>query len=94
MLMTGSETQEPSAFWDFIARHSVNYLDTTPSLLAAMIEVPASGIVLHRMVLGGEEALPPLISRLRERFGKAPVTNTYGPTECRIDATAFVERNP
>ena len=28
--------------------------------------------------------------RLRERFGKAPIANTYGPTECCIDATSVV----
>ena len=42
VLMADLEMQEPSAFWDFVSRHAVNYLDTTPSLLAAMIEAAPS----------------------------------------------------
>src|SRR6266849_5948007 len=55
-----------------------------------MIETSPSAIQLHRTILGGEEALPSLHHRLRERFGRAPITNTYGPSECCIDATAYV----
>ena len=90
VLIADVEMQEPSAFWDFVARHAVNYLDTTPSLLAAMVEAAPSAVALHRTVIGGEEAQPSLHHRLRERLGKVPITNTYGPTECCIDATAFV----
>ena len=89
VLMADPQMQEPATFWDFVSRHAVNYLDTTPSLLAAMIEAAPSAIALHRVVLGGEEASPSLLRRLRRRFGKVPITNTYGPTECCIDATAF-----
>jgi len=38
VLMAGVEMEEPSTFWDYVTRHRVNYLDTTPSLLAAMID--------------------------------------------------------
>ena len=90
VLMADVEMQEPSAFWDFVSRHAVNYLDTTPSLAAAIVEAAPFDVTFHRIVLGGEEALPSLHHRLRERFGTVPITNTYGPTECCIDATAFV----
>jgi len=90
VLMADVEMQEPSTFWDFISRHNVNYLNTTPSLLAAMVEAAPSTAALHRTILGGEEALPSLHHRLRDRLGKVPIINTYGPTECCIDATAFV----
>ena len=89
VLMADVEMQDPAGFWDFVSRHAVNYLDTTPTLLAAMIEAAPSAIALHRIVLGGEEAPPSLLRRLRQRFGGDPITNTYGPTECCIDATAF-----
>ena len=50
VLIADVEMQEPSAFWDFVARHAVNYLDTTPSLLAAMVEAAPSAVALHRTV--------------------------------------------
>ena len=89
VLMADGEMPEPSAFWDFVSRYAVNYLDTTPTLLAAMIEAAPSAVTLHRIVLGGEEAPPSLLRHLRRRFGGVPIANTYGPTECCIDATAF-----
>ena len=89
VLMADVEMPEPSAFWDFVSRYAVNYLDTTPTLLAAMIEAAPSAVTLHRIVLGGEEAPPSLLRHLRRRFGEVPIANTYGPTECCIDATAF-----
>ena len=42
VLMSDVEMQGPAAFWGFISRHDVNYLDTTPSLLAAMVETAPS----------------------------------------------------
>src|SRR5262249_51854591 len=80
VLMVRNEMQETSAFWDVVSRHRVNYLDTTPSLLAVMIDAFSSTIQPRRIVLGGEEATPVLHYRLRERFGEIPITNTYGPT--------------
>src|SRR3989442_7968083 len=66
VVLANFETQDdPSAFWDFVSRHAVNYLDTTPSLLAAIIEGSPAAIELHRLVLGGEEAPPSLHHRLR-----------------------------
>jgi amino acid adenylation domain-containing protein len=88
VLMANLDMQEPSAFWDSISHHAANYLDTTPSLLAAIIETAPSTIRLHRMVLGGEEASPSLYRSLRARSGQTPIVNTYGPTECCIDATS------
>src|SRR3981081_3807884 len=90
VLMANLDRQEPSAFWDSISRHGANYLDTTPSLVAAIIETAPSPIQLHRMVLGGEEASAALCHSLRERFGETPIVNTYGPTECCIDATSSI----
>ena len=81
--------RSPSAFWDFVSRYAVNYLDTTPSLLAAVIGAAPSAMQLHRTVLGGEEAPSALYHQLRQRFGNAPITNTYGPTEATIDAIGF-----
>src|SRR5262249_14157548 len=90
VMMADRDMQDPSAFWDFVSRHAVNYLDMTPSLLAAMIEACPSNFVPQRTILGGDELLPSLHHQLRRRFGSAPIVNTYGPTECCIDATAFV----
>src|SRR4029077_16809282 len=90
VLMANLDMQEPPAFWDSISRHGANYLDTTPSHMAAIIETAPSNIQLHRMILGGEEAPPSLCHSLRKRFGTTPIVNTYGPTECCIDATSAV----
>src|SRR4029078_12428378 len=90
MLMANFDMQEPPAFWDSISRHGANYLDTTPSLMAAISETAPSNIQLHRMIIGGEEATPSLWHSLWERFGTTPIVNTYGPTECCIDATSAV----
>ena len=90
VVLANLDMQEPSAFWDSISRHEANYLDTTPSLLAAIIETAPSTLQLHRIVLGGEEASPALCHSLRERFGETPIVNTYGPTECSIDATSSI----
>src|SRR5262249_13754755 len=60
VLMVRNEMQETSAFWDVVSRHRVNYLDTTPSLLAVMIDAFSSTIQPRRIVLGGEEATPVL----------------------------------
>ena len=94
VLMANLDMQEPPAFWDSISRHGANYLDTTPSLMAAIIETAPSNIQLHRMILGGEEASPSLCHSLRKRFGTTPIVNTYGPTECCIDATSAVLDDP
>ena len=37
VLMANLDMQEPPAFWDSISRHGANYLDTTPSLMAAIM---------------------------------------------------------
>ena len=89
VLIADDEIQGASAFWDSVAAHAVNYLDTTPSLLAAVIEAAPPTTRLHRMVLGGEETSPSLCHQLQQRFSNVPITNTYGPTECCIDATAI-----
>ena len=81
VLIANLDMQEPRQFWRFDIPPRANYLDTTPSLLAAIIETAPSNIQLHRMILGGEEAAPSLCHSLRERFGTIPIVNTYGPTE-------------
>jgi amino acid adenylation domain-containing protein len=90
VLMADVELQEPSAFWDDVTRHGVNYLDTTPSLLAAMVDAAPSTLALHRAILGGEEMPAVAASSPARAAGPGPDCHTYGPTECCIDATSFV----
>ena len=91
VLMSDIDMQDPSTFWDFVARHSVNYLDTTPSLLAAMIEAaPAIRASCIGWSWGERKRLRGCSLDCVNGSGKTPMTNTYGPTECCIDATACV----
>ena len=89
VILASTSVLAPTAFWDFVSQNAVNYLDTTPSLISAIIDAAPPLIRLHRLVLGGEELPPSLVYQLRERLGDVPIINTYGPTETCIDSTAF-----
>ena len=90
VLMADVEMQEPSTFWDFISRHDGELSQYDAAAAGSNGRGCPSTVALHRTILGGRETLPSLHHRLRERLGKVPIINTYGPTECCIDATAFV----
>src|SRR5262249_47898890 len=95
VMIAGQEVGDSAAFWDLVTRHGVNYLDTTPSLLAAIIDAAPPALKINRTVIGGEEVTPSVYQQLRRRLASSPIINTYGPTECCIDATAvsLVEAN-
>ncbi|CAM2007543.1 non-ribosomal peptide synthetase [Acanthopleuribacter pedis] len=71
---------------DFLRRHQVQVVDSTPSFLAAVQEaggLPAS----CRLIITGGEALQPATAA---RLGAgAEVHNAYGPTEACVDALSF-----
>jgi amino acid adenylation domain-containing protein len=71
-----------------LARYEVTVLQLVPSLLAALLEEPAAAgcRALRRVFCGGEALGGALRDRCLSSLGVAPV-NTYGPTECAIDAT-------
>jgi amino acid adenylation domain-containing protein len=80
---------EPDRFWKLVSDERIDYLNTTPSLLRAVIEAAPSGAQIDCIVLGGEEMPPPLVDEIRRRHLAKSILNTYGPTECAINCTAY-----
>lgn len=74
-----------------LARHAVTITDFVPSVLDALVnllelrpDLRAELTGLRRMLIGGEEANPAVLRRLRNLLPGLRVTNTFGPTECSI----------
>jgi len=81
---------DPAELLRVAAENDVTVLQFVPSLLAHIVEEPGlDACTALRLVLSAGEPLPTAIAaRLVERTG-AELYNTYGPTECSIDATAY-----
>src|SRR4051794_31687762 len=90
VIISDAVRDSPHQFWEHLARQKVDLLNCTPSLLESIFESAPADASLRHLVLGGEEAPPSLCHSLRKRFGTTPIVNTYGPTECCIDATSAV----
>nr|WP_246852305.1 non-ribosomal peptide synthetase [Patulibacter sp. SYSU D01012] len=80
--------RDPAALAAFVRDERIDYVDVTPAMFEALV---AEGVldegrhVPTLVALGGEAAPPDLWRRLRAH----PTTigwNTYGPTECTVDA--------
>jgi amino acid adenylation domain-containing protein len=79
---------DPAALISFVAQHEIDCLDMTPSQAAELIGAGLFGNAGHQvsmLVLGGEDVPGQLWERLRGQPGLT-VFNTYGPTECTVDA--------
>jgi amino acid adenylation domain-containing protein len=85
---------EPSDHWDSsafirqVAEHEITIVDLVPSLIETLLEndefVECASI--RRVVLGGEEVKPALVTRFHDRM-RAELHNVYGPTEATIGVT-------
>lgn len=76
---------------DKIIEHGVTHLQSTPSLLRALVSDPQSLEALGKLkkILIGGEALPSsLVASLRASFS-GEIYNMYGPTETAIWSTAY-----
>jgi amino acid adenylation domain-containing protein len=74
-----------------IVRHGVTHLQSTPSLLRALVSDPQSLEALSKLkkILIGGEALPAsLVASLRPTF-TGEIYNMYGPTETAIWSTVY-----
>lgn len=77
----------------FLLDHAVDVLDGTPTLLQLMEQAKGFTEVRQRVkhALIGGEALPwPLLRQIAEIPGTMKISNVYGPTECCVDATAYL----
>lgn len=80
------EHRDPEALARLIERHGCTVLQTTPSLLALLLEVKRDHVLRPLRLLVGGEAFPPalaraLLPRCRELW------NLYGPTETAVWST-------
>ncbi|MFF3753078.1 amino acid adenylation domain-containing protein [Streptomyces sp. NPDC002018] len=82
--------RDPSVMVRAVAEHGVTVLQLVPSVLRLLLaETDLGACSALRLVCSAGEPLPAeLCARLRETVG-AEVFNTYGPTECAIDSTAW-----
>ncbi|MFV2113728.1 amino acid adenylation domain-containing protein [Micromonospora sp. LOL_025] len=74
-----------------VVTHDVTILQVVPSLLEALLTVPdlARCQSLRRVFSAGEVLRPDLAERLRTVLPQVELINTYGPTECAIDVSAW-----
>ncbi|WP_052422547.1 non-ribosomal peptide synthetase [Nonomuraea candida] len=78
--------QDPELLAGYLAGHRIDYLDVTPSYLAALIARLEDGPYRPAVVAVGGEAVPgPLWRRLCALPGVVG-RDLYGPTECTVDA--------
>ena len=78
----------PNGLLTYLAEQRIDVLDSTPALLAPLLEA-GLGTQRHpsRVLVGGEALAPATWELARERL-RARFVNVYGPTECTVDATA------
>ncbi|MEV6323069.1 amino acid adenylation domain-containing protein [Nocardia sp. NPDC051787] len=84
-LFDGEEMRDAHRLVDGMAVHSIDMIDTTPSMFA---QLTAAGLLdrdLAVLALGGEAIDAALWARLRTLPGTA-VYNCYGPTETTVEA--------
>ncbi|MER7344922.1 amino acid adenylation domain-containing protein [Streptomyces aurantiacus] len=82
--------QDPAALLRAAADGAATVLQLVPSVLRMLLELPSwpDLSALRQVWLAGEPLSAELVARLRERVDVA-VWNTYGPTECAVDVTAY-----
>ena len=89
MARPGAE-RDPTALVDDVRRHRITILQAVPTmwrLLSTEPDLAACGS-LRLLLSAGEVLTADLCRQLTDRVG-ATLVNTYGPTECAIDVTAW-----
>ena len=92
VLAPAGAERDPAALLRAVADHGVTVLQVVPSVLRLLVEEGDwSGCGSLRLLFSAGEALhAELVTRVRESAGDGlEIWNTYGPTECSIDVTAF-----
>jgi amino acid adenylation domain-containing protein len=87
----GVET-DPAVMAQAVRDHGVTVLQLVPSVLRLLVDEPAlsASDALRVVFSAGEPLYGETVMRLRENLGRpVEVWNTYGPTECSIDVTAY-----
>ncbi|ASW55447.1 non-ribosomal peptide synthetase [Plantactinospora sp. KBS50] len=82
--------RDPTVMIDAIVRGGVTLLQVVPSVLRLLVADPGLGRCRTlRLVCSAGEALPTDLCQRLTGVLDIEVVNTYGPTECSIDATAW-----
>ncbi len=89
VVISDTVRESPAAFWDYVGRNGVDFLNCTPSLMESLISSAPDDFSLPHLVLGGEPFTIELRQKILERLKVASITNLYGPTETTIDAAGF-----
>ncbi|PRW63345.1 amino acid adenylation domain-containing protein [Actinopolyspora mortivallis] len=84
--------RDPEQLIRLIGEHGVNTLQCVPTLLRAMLDMDSFQYrtSLRRIFSGGEALPKPLARELLEKLPWVSLVNLYGPTECTINATAYL----
>ncbi|MEH1017432.1 amino acid adenylation domain-containing protein [Micromonospora sp. CPCC 206060] len=82
--------RDPGAMLRAMHAHDVTVLQLVPSVLRVLLhESDLSGCTALRLVCSAGEPLPAALCDQLRALVDVEVWNTYGPTECSIDATAW-----
>ncbi|MBO4208617.1 non-ribosomal peptide synthetase [Micromonospora echinofusca] len=85
--------RDPGAMLRAMQAHDVTVLQLVPSVLRVLLgESDLSGCAALRLVCSAGEPLPAALCAQLRTLVDVEVWNTYGPTECSIDATAWQYR--
>ncbi|MCX4388039.1 amino acid adenylation domain-containing protein [Micromonospora peucetia] len=82
--------RDPGAMLRAVRAHDVTVLQLVPSVLRVLLhESDLSGCAALRLVCSAGEPLPAALCAQLRALLAVEIWNTYGPTECAIDATAW-----
>ncbi|WP_328872036.1 amino acid adenylation domain-containing protein [Streptomyces sp. NBC_00287] len=91
VLAPAGAERDPAALLRSVADHRVTVLQVVPSVLRLLVETEGWGSCTELRLLcsAGEQLDGELAGRVRALSPSVELWNTYGPTECTIDATAY-----
>jgi amino acid adenylation domain-containing protein len=84
--------RDPEALTAAVDAYAVTTLQCVPTLLQALLDTPGFSrcTTLRRVFSGGEALSRKLATAFFEELPWSSLINLYGPTECTINATAFL----
>jgi D-alanine--poly(phosphoribitol) ligase subunit 1 len=89
-----SEFLNSRKYIDRFANHGVGLWVSTPSTVQSYLKDPLFSAqslpMLETFLFCGEVLAKPTVLLLRDRFPRATVINTYGPTECTVAVTSVI----
>jgi amino acid adenylation domain-containing protein len=96
-LIPNSVKKDAVLLWKYLASHTVDILNTVPSMMEVMVSPEvmmtvgetAATLQLKSIILAGELFTGNLYSQLKEILEVRQIVNIYGPTEATINTTSF-----